>query len=170
MKKTSRIRSALLVLLAMLMLFAAMACAKNNETPAINDQTSNEAPNNEGEAETPGEVEKKGAWESAVYLSDKEFGNGAKTLKITVKAEGQAVVFTLHSDKETVGAALLEHGLIAGEEGPYGLYVKTVNGMLADWNVDGTYWGFFRGTEYMSTGVDTTAFADGDQFTLEKTK
>ena len=87
MKKTSRLRSALLVLLAMLMLFAAVACAKNNETPVNNDPAGNEAPKNEVETETPGAVEKKGAWESAVYLSDKEFGNGAKTLKVTVTAE-----------------------------------------------------------------------------------
>ena len=168
MRKTSWIRSALLVLLAMLMIFAVISCAKQ-EMP--NDQPNNETPKNEQTTnETPKEVEKKGAWESATYLTDKEFGTGAKTLKVTVKADDQSIVFTIHSDKETVADALLEFQLVAGDDSQYGLYVKTVNGMLADYDVDGTYWGFFKGGEMMNTGVSATNFNDGDSFELVKTK
>lgn len=177
MRKTTWIRSALLVLLAMLMIFAAVACTKPEVIPSgggeqkNNEQTDNKQEQTPGNnTQTPNTVEKKDSWENATYLSDKEFGNGAKTLKITVTADGQSVVFTLHSDKETVGAALLEFELIAGEESQYGLYVKTVNGMLADYDTDKTYWGFFKGGEYMSTGVDSTAFNNGDSFELVKTK
>lgn len=142
MKKTNLLRSGLLLLLAFLMLFSVVACNK---------------------------VAKTGSWETATYRSDKEFGNGAKTLTVTVKADEESVVFTVHSDKETVGAALLEHDLIAGEDGAYGLYVKTVNGMYADYDTDGYYWGFYRNGEYMMTGVDSTPFSDGDAFELVKT-
>ena len=114
-------------------------------------------------------VQKTGAWENATYLKDKTFGNGSKTLKVVVKADDQSVTFTIKTDKDTVGAALLEHKLIAGEESQYGLYVKTVNGMLADYDVDKTYWAFYKNGEYMMTGVDATAFADGDQYELVRT-
>ncbi len=115
-------------------------------------------------------VEKTGAWEKATYLKDTTFGKGAKTLKVVVKADDQSVTFTIKTDAETVGAALLEHKLIAGEDSQYGLYVKTVNGMLADYNVDQTYWAFYKNGEYMATGVDATAFADGEQYELVRTK
>ena len=115
-------------------------------------------------------VEKAGAWENATYLKDKTFGNGSKTLTVVVKADDQSVTFTIKTDKETVGAALLEHDLIAGEESQYGLYVKTVNGMSADYTVDGYYWAFYKSGDYMMTGVDSTTFADGDQYELVREK
>ena len=114
-------------------------------------------------------VEKTGAWESATYLKDKTFGKGAKTLTVVVKADDQSVTFTIKTDKDTVGAALLEHELIAGEESQYGLYVKTVNGMRADYTLDGYYWAFYKNGEYMMTGVDSTVFADGEQYELVRT-
>ena len=116
------------------------------------------------------DVEATGAWESATYTSDKTFGNGGKTVTVEVKAEEQSVTFTLKTDAETLGDALLEHGLIAGEEGPYGLYVKTVNGMLADYDADASYWNFTKNGELMMTGVDMTPIADGEHYELTKTR
>ena len=115
-------------------------------------------------------VEKTGAWENATYLRDMEFGNGAKTVTVEVKADDQLVTFTVKTDKDTVGAALLEHDLIAGEESQYGLYLKTVNGMLADYDVDKTYWAFYVDGEYAMTGVDSTEISEGVTYRLERTK
>ena len=115
-------------------------------------------------------VEKTGVWENATYRKDTEFGNGAKTVVVEVKAEDQLVTFTIKTDKDTVGAALLEHGLIAGEEGAYGLYVKQVNGITADYDVDQTYWSFYINGEYAMTGVDTTEITEGATYRLEYTK
>ena len=109
-------------------------------------------------------------WENATYLEDTELGEGAKTITVEVKADGQSVTFTVKTDKDTVGAALLEHGLIAGEEGSYGLYVKTVNGMLADYDVDQTYWAFYINGEYAMSGVDKTEIVEGATYCLERTK
>ena len=115
-------------------------------------------------------VEKTGVWENATYRKDTEFGNGAKTVVVEVKAEDQKVTFTITTDKDTVGAALLEHGLIAGEEGAYGLYIKQVNGITADYDVDQTYWSFYINGEYAMTGVDTTEITEGATYRLEYTK
>lgn len=111
-------------------------------------------------------VEKTGVWENATYRRDMEFGKGAKTVVVEVQVEEQAVTFTIHTDKDTVGAALLEHELIAGEEGAYGLYVKQVNGMTADFDVDQSYWAFYINGEYAMTGVDMTEITEGANYRL----
>ena len=115
-------------------------------------------------------VDKTGVWENATYRRDAELGNGEKTLVVEVTAEDQLITFTVHTDKTTVGAALLEHGLIAGEEGTYGLYVKVVNGVTADYDIDQSYWAFWINGEYAMSGVDTTEIKEGDTYTLEYTK
>ena len=109
-------------------------------------------------------------WSTAKYTQDTSFGDGAKTLDITVEAEDKSVVFTIKSDKTTVGEALMEHELVDGEQGPYGLYIKSVNGIVADYNIDKSYWSFNKQGEYMTTGVDATEFVDGDKFELVYTK
>lgn len=115
-------------------------------------------------------VDKTGIWEEATYLKDMTFGNGAKTVVVEVKAADQQVTFTIKTDKATVGEALMEHGLIAGEQGAYGLYVKQVNGMTADYDVDQTYWAFYINGEFGMTGVDMTEINEADTYRLELTK
>ncbi len=112
----------------------------------------------------------KGIWENAVYTEDAEFGEGSKTVTVEVKAEENSVVFTIHTDKDTVGAALLEHELIAGEDGAYGLYIKKVNGIVADYDVDQSYWAFYIDGEYAMTGVDSTEITEGAAYQLAYTK
>lgn len=116
------------------------------------------------------DVDKTGAWEDATYLTDKEFGEGAKTVTVLVSAEEQTLTFTLHTDKETLGEALKEHDLIEGEEGAFGIYVKRVNGILADYDVDQTYWSLTKNGEMMLVGVDAAEIADGEQYELTKAK
>ena len=105
-------------------------------------------------------------WESAVYTEDQTFGEGTKTVVVKVEAQEKSVTFTIKTDKETVGAALMEYGLIDGEEGPYGLYVKAVNGMKADYDTDQRYWAFYVNGEISMTGVDVTEIADGANYQM----
>lgn len=116
------------------------------------------------------QVEKTGAWESATYLSDKTFGSGAKTLTVEVSAEDQTVTFTIKTDKTTVGEAMMEHNLLEGEEAQYGLYVKRVNGIEADFDKDQTYWALYIDGEYAMTGVDSTEIKEGAVYRLAKQK
>lgn len=80
---------------------------------------------------------------------------------VVVDADGNEKEFDITTDKKTVGEALLDEGLIEGEESEYGLYVKTVDGITADYDVDGTYWAFYIDGEYASTGVDSTDAVEG---------
>ena len=109
-------------------------------------------------------------WDSAIYTEDATLGEGETTLKVEVKIEGKTVVFTLNTNADTVGAALLENGLIAGEMGDYGMYIKVVNGVTADYDIDQSYWAFWINGEYTMSGVDTTEIKKGDTYTLEYTK
>ena len=141
MKKTFQTYTSLL--LAILMLFCLVSCNK---------------------------VEKTGLWENATYRRDEEFGKGAKTIVVEVEAEEQVVTFTVHTDKDTVGAALLEHQLISGDEGAYGLYVKVVNGITADYDIDQSYWSFYVNGEYAMSGVDMTEIDESAVYRLVYTK
>ena len=109
--------------------------------------------------------------------------NGAETVAPTVMGEGATVFdfnvvdkdgnetkFEIHTDKTIVGDALQELGLIEGEQGDYGLYVKKVNGITADYNVDGTYWAFYVGDDYGMTGVDLTEIQAGATYAFKVSK
>ena len=85
---------------------------------------------------------------------------------LVVDQEGVEYTFQICTDQETVGAALLEEGLIAGEEGAYGLYVTTVLGITADYEADQSYWAFYINGDYANTGVDTTTILPGDSYEL----
>ncbi len=111
-----------------------------------------------------------GVWENAVYTENTTLGTGENTLTVTVEAGEKSIDFTIKTDKTIVGDALKEHKLIDGEEGPYGLYVKVVNGIEADYDKDQSYWSFEKDGEAMLTGVDSSEFKDGDHYTLVRTK
>lgn len=104
----------------------------------------------------------------APYASGSVLGEGATTFDFTVvDAEGKEASFTVKTDKATVGEALLDVGMIAGEKSEYGLYVKTVNGTTVDYDKDGKYWAFYVDGEYAMTGVDMTDIAAGSTYTFK---
>ena len=89
---------------------------------------------------------------------------GAKiTIQVTVThGDGSQKVFDIESTEgATLRSALESIDLVQGDESEFGLYVKTVNGITADYDVDQTYWAFYIGGEYASTGVDSTPVTDG---------
>ena len=89
-------------------------------------------------------------------------GEGNTQFSFTIiDKEGGETQLEIHTDKETVGDALAELGLISGEESEYGLYVQTVNGITVDYDKDGVYWAFYINGEYAPTGVDSTAITEG---------
>ena len=101
-----------------------------------------------------------------------------------IEGEGTPITITLEvvgpdgSSKEHVVStdssknlrqALEGAGLISGEEGAYGLYVKVVDGITADYDVDGSWWSLTKDGELCS-GVDSTPIADGDKFEFTYSK
>ena len=84
-------------------------------------------------------------------------GAGAKSFELTiVDKEGAEHLYLIHTDEEMVGYALIEHKLIEGEQGQYGMYIQSVLGQVLDYETDGMYWAFYVNGEYAMTGVDQT--------------
>lgn len=170
MKLTGKKIKSMILCMMLVMAFAVAGCGnktegtadaqKNTETAIVNTETTVET---EAVAET----------ESIETAEAQEIVLGDGSVKITVivvDADGNETNFVVNTDKEMVGDALLEQNLIEGEEGDYGLYVKTVNGITADYDTDKTYWAFYVNGEYASTGVDSTPVNEGDtyEFKVEK--
>ena len=113
--------------------------------------------------------------EGAVYsltktISYTVMGEGSTSFYLTVKdVDGTVTKFQINTDATTVGEALLALELIAGDESDYGLYVKVVNGITADYDVDKSYWAFYIDGEYAQTGVDATDIVAGTTYELAKT-
>ncbi len=106
--------------------------------------------------------------ETTVYEDGAVIGEGSKSFEFTVvNMAGEEATFEVKTDEDTVGAALLENNVIAGEDGDYGLYVKTVNGETVDYDKDGKYWAFYINGEYGMTGVDSTDIVDGDSYAFK---
>ena len=94
-------------------------------------------------------------------------GEGATsfTLEI-VDLDGNSVSATINTDESKVGDALQTLGIIDGEVGSYGLYIKSVNGITADYDKDGTSWAFYINGEYAMTGADMTKVEAGATYTF----
>ena len=98
-------------------------------------------------------------------------GKGATAFTVEVaQLDGTSITFTVNTDKATVGEALLELGIVAGDDTEYGLYVKTVNGVTLDYDADGAYWAFYINGEYAMTGVDATNIEAGATYALKAEK
>lgn len=107
------------------------------------------------------------AGETDALAEVETLGEGGKRFLFSVAdQEGNEARFEIRTDKETVGEALIELGMIAGEDGPYGLYVTTVNGITIDFDKDGKYWAFYVGGEYALTGVDAAGIVEGESYSF----
>lgn len=121
------------------------ACTKNTESPDSGTSTSTE--------------------DMGTY------GQGKTSFTFCVAdVEGKEFYYAINTDKTTVGEALIELELISGDEGPYGLYIKTVTGTTLEYDTDGMYWAFYIGEEMSATGVDMTDITAGETYRLVATK
>ncbi|MBQ2902551.1 MAG: DUF4430 domain-containing protein [Agathobacter sp.] len=150
-------------MLIVAMAFSMTACGGNDT----------EKPNTEGqnvagtENDAPGDVQD----EQGTQTDAKVLGEGKTEFTfVVVDKEGKETSFEIHTDKTTVGEALLELELIQGEAGPYGLYVKAVNGTTLDYDKDGMYWSFYINGDYAMTGVDVTEIKEGEIYSFKAEK
>ncbi len=108
--------------------------------------------------------------EEATYTEDTALGSGDKTITFEVTAQEKTVTFTVKTDREFLGDALMDCGLISGEEGQFGIYVDGVNGIVADYKADHSYWEFSKNGERLNTGVDFAEIKNGEKFEATYTR
>lgn len=100
-------------------------------------------------------------------LLSPETQEGMKSFTLTVvHKDGTSKEMELKSDAEYLGAFLQEEGIITGEEGQYGLYIKEVDGEKAVYEEDNAYWAFYVGEEYALQGIDLTPITEGAAYKL----
>ena len=109
-------------------------------------------------------------WKDAVYTENMTFGEGVKTVQVEVKLENNSVTFTIKTDAEKLGDILVAHNIVEGDIEQFGLYIKSANGIRADYNLDGAYWALSKNGEYVLTGADQTEISDGEHYELTYTK
>ena len=97
-----------------------------------------------------------------------KLGEGENAFYLSVIFEdGKDSLYEIHTDEETVGDALISLGLIEGSDGPYGLYIKSVAGVEADYDKSKTYWAFYINGEYAAQGVDSAKIETGAEYALK---
>ena len=97
-----------------------------------------------------------------------ELGEGASNFGLTiVDKEGVTHLYRVHTNVGMMGEALTEVDLIDGEQGQYGMYIKSVLGQVLDYETDGMYWAFYVNGEYAMTGVDQTPVEHDAQYMLK---
>ena len=78
---------------------------------------------------------------------------------------GEERVFTLETGEAYLGAVLTAEGVVEDNQGPYGLYMLTVDGETVDEGAQ-EWWKLTKGGEMVNSSADSTPIADGDHFEL----
>lgn len=157
MKKASFLKA--LSLLSCALLIAAMTvlisgCSKDTEAN----------PNSQAESEISSQVSVSDVSQAASNV----LGEGANVFTFTfTDPDGKETTYEIHTDKKVVGEALSELGLIEGEEGQYGIFVKSVGGITLDYDTDKLYWAFYINGEYAMSGVDMTNITQGATYSFK---
>ena len=78
-----------------------------------------------------------------------------------------AAIFTLKTDAENLGAALVEDKDIGvtGEDSDYGIFITTVDGEAAS-NEEQTFWSISKDGVDLEVGADSQPIADGEHYEL----
>lgn len=137
-----------IVLIAAMALFTTGCGDSQTETPPVTTTTAETAAANADDSNVLGE------------------GSTVFTVVVT-DLEGVETTYEVHTDAATVGEALQALGLLEGEQGDYGLYITSVNGIPLKWEEDGKYWAFYIDGEYAMSGVDRTDVTAGATYSFK---
>ncbi|MBE6887738.1 MAG: DUF4430 domain-containing protein [Ruminococcaceae bacterium] len=98
---------------------------------------------------------------------------GGKNITIEViNSQQQSTMYEVSTDAEYLVEAFAEaEGLeVVAEEGEYGVYILSVNGEEAVWEVNQAYWSIMVNGEYGMYGASEQPVTDGDAYQLVYTK
>ena len=171
MKSTNFIRKTVSLILSICLIAAvglSLTSCGEKENPQDNYIPGQSATASTGSSETssyiPGDT-------YGVAATDINKGNGNISFIFRVIGPNDSnAIYRVFTNETIVGDALQDLNMISGEEGAYGLYVKTVNGITADYDKDKAYWAFYVDGKYASTGVDKTDIVKDAEYWMQYTK
>lgn len=101
--------------------------------------------------------------------ADEEVSADAITVTFDVVVDGEVqTTEVVEAPAETLGDILDASGIVEGEESTYGLYITTVNGIVAD-EANEEWWCITKDGESLMTGADETPVADGEKYEITLT-
>lgn len=103
----------------------------------------------------------------SVYREKPVEGSKSITIEVVNKAQ-ESKIYEVNTDAEYLLQAMEEaEGLeFDGYESEFGFTTTAVNGEVADFNVDASYWSFYVNDEYCNYGVSAQPVEDGDAFKI----
>ena len=106
---------------------------------------------------------------SVWLLTKPETALGDKNLQIRVVHGDQRVVeYAIETDAEYLADVLVGEAIVEDDQGPYGLYILTVDGETAEESLQ-EWWCITRNGESLMTGASETPVMDGDAYELTLT-
>ncbi len=94
---------------------------------------------------------------------------GDKVISVTiVNKDKTQKLFKISTDSKTLGGALLQRNLVTIDEYKTGFYTY-INGIRADYNLDGARWCFTKNGEEILEGANKLNIKDGDRFEITYT-
>lgn len=94
-------------------------------------------------------------------------GEGINQFFLDIYFEDDEKHYDIKTNEITVGAALEKLEIIVGEEGPYGLYISSVEGEKHVYEDGGKYWAFYTNETLSQKGVDQTDIQNGETYSLK---
>jgi len=99
--------------------------------------------------------------------AERSIGEGDTSFLLRVTDnEDVTTLWTVYTNEETVGDALYAIGLIDGDHTDFGLMIQSVDGVVADFDANGAWWGFFVDGEFATAGVSDTTIEPGIEYAL----
>ena len=105
-----------------------------------------------------------------IFSPKAEEGTKAYTVEV-IDDTGTSTVYEGTTDAEYLSElmdelAAAEDFSYDGYDSDYGLYITTINGLLADYDADSAYWSIYVNGEYGQYGADSQVVTDGDAFSF----
>ena len=164
MKKISILSLVLVIALIAAMALSLVSCDNDAEATQTDAQTTAETT-----SETTAEASDTST-DTSDTTDENVVGVGNTSFTFTVKfKDGTTKTYTVKTDKETVGEALVDAELISGSDSQYGLMVDTVCGEKLIYDTDKMYWAFYIDGQYAMTGVDSTNITANATYSFEAT-
>lgn len=161
MKKISILSLVLVIALIAAMALSLVSCDNNADATLTDSQTT---------AETTSETTAEANDDTSDTTDENVVGVGNTSFAFTVKfKDGTTESYTVKTDKETVGEALVDAKLISGSDSQYGLMVDTVCGETLIYENDKMYWAFYQDGKYANAGVDSTEIDTNVVYSFEAT-
>ncbi|MDE6951336.1 MAG: DUF4430 domain-containing protein [Lachnospiraceae bacterium] len=94
---------------------------------------------------------------------------GGKQITVEViHGDGSQNSFTYDTECEYLGEVLTDEKLVDGDDGPYGMFITTVDGETAD-DSNQEWWCITKDGSQLNTSADQTPIADKDHYELTLT-